>query len=334
VVVDIHTHFVPEVFPAMGDRRGGDRWPQMQQVDARQGQVMISGRNFRTVTDDCWSAERRLEVMEKDGISRQAISPMPELLSYWADAADARDFARYINEGIARLVETEPNRFSGLGMVPLQDPEMAAAELSALRAQGLVGVELGSNIGGRSLGEPRFRPFFVEAAAQGMAIFVHSFHPLGVDRLVGPAILDNYVGFPLEVAFTIASLITGGVLEACPDVRIACSHGGGGFAMLLPRLTHGWQLTDSLRDALPRSPEEYARRLYFDTLVYDARPLRLLLDMFGPERLVVGSDYPFVVREVPPGRALGQLTELPAEDREAIRSKNALRFLGLTSGSD
>jgi len=82
MVVDIHTHFVPETFPPMGDRGGGDRWPQMNRLDVQRGQVMISGRNFRTVTDECWSAERRLQEMDEVGISRQAVSPMPELLTY------------------------------------------------------------------------------------------------------------------------------------------------------------------------------------------------------------------------------------------------------------
>jgi len=331
MTVDVHTHFVPETFPPMGDRPGGDRWPQMQRLDAHTAQVMISGRNFRTVTDECWSVERRLEGMEATGVSREAVSPMPELLSYWAEAAPARDFARQINEGIARLVEQAPDRFSGLGMVPLQDPDLAAAELAAVKALGLVGVEIGSNVEGRPIGDPRFLPFFQEAAAQGLAIFVHSFHPLGRERLVGPGPLENYVGFPLDQAFAVASLITGGVLERCGGARIACSHGGGGLAMVLPRLNHGWSLSEALRQALPRRPEEYARRLYFDTLVYDPRPLRYLLELVGASRLVVGSDYPFDIQEKPPGKALSEVADLAPADREAITTGNALRFLGLTA---
>ncbi len=277
MVVDIHTHFVPEQFPPMGDRPGGDRWPQMHRVDAHTGQVMIAGRNFRTVTDECWSAEVRLAEMDAVGVSRQAVSVMPELLTYWAEPAAARDFGRLLNEGIVELMGQAPDRFSGLGMVPMQDPEMAAAELSQVKALGMVGVEIGSNVAGRSLGDPAYLPFFQEAAALGLAVFVHSFHPLGTERIVGPGGLDNYVGFPLEQAFAVASLITGGVLERCPDVRIACSHGGGGFAMVLPRLTHGWRITPALQQALPRSPDEYARQLYYDTLVYDPRAVRYLL---------------------------------------------------------
>ena len=329
MVVDIHTHFVPEQFPPLGDRAGGDRWPQMHHVDAHTGQVMIAGRNFRTVTDECWSAEVRLAEMDAVGVSRQAVSVMPELLTYWAEPADARDFSRHLNEGIMSLVARAPDRFSGLGMVPLQDPDLAAKELSQVKALGMVGVEVGSNVGGKSLGEPRFLPFFQEAASLGLAVFIHSFHPVGTDRLVGGG-MDNFVGFPLEQAFTVASLISGGVLEQCPNVRIACSHGGGGFAMVLPRLTHGWHITPALRERLPLSPLEYARRLYYDTLVYDPHAVRYLLDLIGAEQLVVGSDYPFAIRERPPGKALGEVADLLAADREAIQTGNALRFLGLT----
>jgi aminocarboxymuconate-semialdehyde decarboxylase len=162
-----------------------------------------------------------------------------------------------------------------------------------------------------------------------MAVFVHSFHPLGTERLVGPGTLDNYIGFPLDQAFAMASLITGGVLERCPNVRIACSHGGGGFAMVLPRLTHGWRITKALQEALPRTPEEYARQLYYDTLVYDPRAVRYLLDLVGADRLCVGSDYPFGIRERPPGKALSEVQNLPAAEREAVQTRNALRFLGL-----
>ena len=331
MVVDIHTHFVPETFPPMSDRPGGDRWPQMNRLDERTGQVTISGRNFRTVNDDCWNPERRLELMEQGGVRRQAVSPMPELLSYWGEPAPALDFARHMNEGILRLVEYAPDRFTGLGMVPLQDPDLAAKELSALKAQGLVGVELGSNILGKSLGDPRFLPFFAEAAAQGMAIFIHSFHPGSLDRLVGPPGLDNFIGFPLEIAFTIGSLITGGTLVHCDNVRIACSHGGGGFAMVLPRLTHGWTTSEALRAVVPLSPMEYARRLYYDTLVYDPRTIQYMIELFGTRQLAVGSDFPFIVQEIPPGKALGQVTTLSPEDRQAITTDNALRFLGLAA---
>jgi aminocarboxymuconate-semialdehyde decarboxylase len=97
-----------------------------------------------------------------------------------------------MNAGIARLVEAAPDRFSGLGMVPLQDPELAARELSEVKALGFAGVEVGSNVNGRPIGDPAFLPFFAEAAALGLAVFVHSFHPLGLDRLVGTGGLDNY----------------------------------------------------------------------------------------------------------------------------------------------
>jgi aminocarboxymuconate-semialdehyde decarboxylase len=160
-------------------------------------------------------------------------------------------------------------------------------------------------------------------------VFVHAFHPLGTERLVGPGTLDNFIGFPLDTAFAAASLITGGVLERYPSVRIACSHGGGGFAMVLPRLNHGWRISDELRAALPRTPEEYARRLYFDTLVYDPRPLRYLMELVGVSQLAVGSDYPFNIREKPAGKVLNELTDLPPADREAMTTGNALRFLGL-----
>src|SRR5262245_22683858 len=146
MIIDLHTHVVPDVFPAVGARRAGAKWPQMDPIDPTRSKVMIAGENFRTVTDQCWSGARRMADMATDGVDVQVIAPMPELLSYWFEPGDARDFGRYVNEYIASLVQAQPGRFVGLGTVPLQDPELAAKELESVRAMGLAGIEIGSNV--------------------------------------------------------------------------------------------------------------------------------------------------------------------------------------------
>jgi aminocarboxymuconate-semialdehyde decarboxylase len=293
--------------------------------------VMISGKIYRTVTDQCWNPFRRLEDMDREGVERQVLSVMPELFNYWADPADSAFFCSYMNESIANMVLHSPNRFIGLGIVPLQDPELAAKELERVKKDyRLAGVEIGTHVRGRPIGDPIFHVFFETAAKLDLAVFVHPLHPIGEDRIVGPPVLNNLIGFPSETAFSIASVITGLVLERFPNLRICFSHGGGSFGLIFPRLIHGWQTIPELREALPQSPEIYAKKLFFDTLVYDHRVLRYLLGIFSIDQFLVGSDYPFLIRETPPGNILDTMGELSKNQRNALRRENALRFLGQT----
>ena len=171
------------------------------------------------------------------------------------------------------MVARAPDKFIGLGGVPMQDPDAAVRELERLMRDGFRGVELGSNINGAALGDPRFESFFAAAEQLGAAVFVHALHPSGKERIVGPAGLMAYIGFPLDTAYSIASLMTGGTLTRHPRLRLAFSHGGGAFASILPRLAKGWTIKPEFAALIGASPYEHARRLYYDTLVYDAPTL-------------------------------------------------------------
>jgi aminocarboxymuconate-semialdehyde decarboxylase len=328
--VDIHTHIVPHSFPAYAGRHANARWPSMAPGhDCHHCNVMIAGKVFRTVTDECWSLSRRLEAMEKSRVARQVLSPMPELLSYWMEAEDAEALGRHVNDTIAGMVADGGGRFAGLGMVPLQDPERAARELERLMKAGFRGVEIGTNVNGVSIGDARFEPFFQAAEELGAAIFVHALHPAGTDRLVGPPAMPALVAFPCETAVTIASLMVGGTLQRHPRLRIAFSHGGGVFALVLPRLMHGWKMMKELKERV-RSPAEQARALYYDTLVYDPKTLAFLIERFGMTQLCLGTDHPFTIQETDPVGTVEALNLSP-KDRDLLLSGNAARFLAEAS---
>ena len=324
--IDIHTHVVPYDFPKYTGASGAAAWPSMAECpQCNHRSVMIDGKVFRTVSHECWDVEQRLRHMEATGIARQVLSPMPELLSYWLSADDALVLCRHVNEVIAEMVARAPHRFAALGCVPLQDPDLAARELESLMSQGVFrGAEIGTNIDGVVIGDPRSEPFFDAAERLGAAIFVHPLKPIGLDRLVGPPGLVQLVAFPGENSVAAASLVTGGVLERHPSLRIALSHGAGGFALTLPRLAAGWeQLGLSHR----RSPMEQARTLFYDTLVYDAPTLGHLITTFGETQLCIGTDHPFVIQDRTPVQRLDAL-HLDENTRELLLSRNALRFLG------
>src|SRR6185437_13220620 len=158
-VIDVHCHIVPAEFPAVPPTCGAEKWLSMQHRANNEAMVMSGGKEFRLIDSRCWDRARRIADMDGEDVGMQAISPMPELLSYWIDAQAALVMARHINQTIAEMVHAAPDRFVGLGMVPLQDPELAAQELSTLRREeGFCGVEIGSNINRKSPGDPFFDP--------------------------------------------------------------------------------------------------------------------------------------------------------------------------------
>lgn len=326
-IIDVHTHVVPEHFPAYLGHVAGAPWPSTVPAHACHRHVMVSGQVYRTVSHQCWSCSVRLSDMDRQGVEHQVLSPMPELLSPWLEPADGRALCRYLNETIAAMVAEAPQRFTGLGAVPLQDVPAAIDELDhLLHVTGLAGVELPGNVNGTPLGDARFKPFFEAAAEWGAAVFVHPLRPSGMDRLVGPAALEQVLAFPGEIGLCGASLVTSGRLAELPSLRVALSHGGGSLAMLLPRLRHAWRTVPPVRGALAADPLDDARRLWVDDLVYDAATLRHLVEVFGADRVMAGTDYPFSIMDTDPAGSI----EAPAFDsatRAALRAGNARRWL-------
>jgi aminocarboxymuconate-semialdehyde decarboxylase len=312
----------------------------MEPIDEDSARLMIAGSNFRTMTRRAWDIETRLRDMDRSGVDAVVISPMPELLSYWFDAGECAEFCRYVNQSLAERVARNSHRLFGLGIVPLQDPGIAIQHLLEVRQLGLRGVEIGSNVLGKSLGDGVFLPFFEAAAELDLAIFVHGMRPTMLDRLApGGHLLDGSVGLWTDTGLTVASIIAGGILDRAPKLRIGFSHGGGTFPFCLPRLENSWSGTwdrlppssqekSGLRQAWSRSPTQYAMSMYYDCLVFDRRAVRFLVDMVGAEHVMLGSDYPFLVHD-PPMTVTTQAALTPSE-WACISSENCLRFMGLT----
>ena len=198
----------------------------------------------------------------------------------------------------------------------------------ALHQLKLAGVEIGTNVNGVPIGDPRFEPFFAAAAKWGAAIFVHPIRPAGVDRLVGPASLQPAVAFPGETGLAAASMISGGTLAKHPSLRIAYSHGGGTFASLLPRFQFAWETFPDLRQSIAIEPRTAARCMYYDSLVYDATTIRHLMKVFGETQVMVGTDYPFSIMDPDPAGRIDAL-ELDDATRDLVCADNARRWLAI-----
>ncbi len=323
-IIDVHSHVVPQRFP--DGPPGNDRWPCMDCTSATQARVMIGGKPFREIDDRSWSVSRRVADMDAAGVTMQALSPMPELLSYWFMPADGLEMARWMNHTIADMVAAAPGRFAGLGTLPMQDPGLAARELSRLRADGFRGVEIGSNINEAVLGDRRFDEFYAEAERLDLSIFVHALHPIGADRLSAFPDLVPFAAFPLDTALSAISLIRAGVPVRYPKLRFGFSHGGGAIVPLVHRLGKGWDVTNGFGGKVPDSPAKYASRFFYDSLVYERGYLRHLASEFAPGQVFGGTDYPYAIME---DDLRGFLNGVQMSDIESLCHGAAKRFLGI-----
>ena len=331
-LIDVHTHVVPKALPTE-PRDGSTPWPTEHcEQCGRIAMVKMGEKNFREIDDRSWDAGRRCEDMDAAGVSAQALSPMPELLSYWLEPGGALELNRHVNHSIGEMVASRPGRFFGLGSIPLQDPELAAREASDLRSKfGLVGVEVGSNVAGSYLGDAKFDPFFAAAQESDLAIFVHSLHPLQAKDLSRHPMLLPFAGFTVDTALCAASLIMEGVLERFPRLKIGFSHGGGVLAPILHRMEFGWNSTEQFGGKLPQSPKAYARRFFYDSLVYDAAYLEHLTTHIAPGQVFLGTDYPYLIQQPDPAGFIAEAAALPGVD-ETIWSDAARRFLETRHG--
>ena len=320
--IDTHTHFVPRQIPAETGRN--PLWPSVEQR-GEAAAVLVDGKVFRVIDSRSWDAARRRDDMALDDVNVQVVSPMPELLSHWFPSADADVICRHINEGIAALCADHPRHFIGIGMVPMQDVSLAVTRIEEFRALGLRGIEIGTHINGVPLGDTRLHEIYAAAEQAGLMLMIHPLHPLGLDRMGGRPELAAVAAFPLETAFAAVSLMTHGVLERFPKLRILLSHGGGVLSWILPRLQHAYALGPPLQKLFAKDPAEIAKAFYYDTILYDRSALQYLADKVGKDRIVVGSDYPFTIKQDRPAQFAEQALPL-AHD---AFSANARRLLGL-----
>ena len=332
--IDIHTHILPENWPDLADRYGYGGFVQLVHHQPGCARMVIDGKVFREVQENCWNPQIRLAECDRLRVDRQVLSTVPVMFSYWARPVDTYDLAQILNDHIAAVVATYPDRFSGLGTVPLQAPELAIREMErCVRELGLCGVEIGSHVNQWNLCDPYLFPFFEAAAELGAAIFVHPWDMLARERM--PKYwLPWLVGMPAETSLAICSMIFGGVFERLPKLKVAFAHGGGSFPMSIGRIEHAFHVRpDLVAVDNPVNPTQYLGRFYLDTLVHQPDVLRFLIGLIGAERLALGSDYPFPLGELEPGKMIRSMPDLSDATRGRLLGGTAQEWLGLPSTS-
>jgi aminocarboxymuconate-semialdehyde decarboxylase len=328
--IDIHAHVVPRSLWNAIDAKAA--WYGFRHEPGEGlGSVVGGGKRTTLPTPKVrYTPEERLKDMDAQGTDVQVLSIHTPFFGYHLDAAEGRALGREVNEEIAGMTRQWPARFSGLATLPVQDVKSAIDELEyAVTRLGLKGAELDTNVNGEQWDEAKYLPFFKAAEQMGAVLF---FHPQPQNNFLAQRVprhgLSNSLGVILDDAIVAAVLICGGVLEACPDLRVCIAHGGGPTCYAMGRLDRGWdRLPQDKRT--PHPPSAYQKRLYYDTVVGSEEALRFLLDRVGADRIVLGSDWPFVGWNPGPGPWVQGLKSLTQDEKDRILWKNLESLLKL-----
>ena len=329
--IDIHAHLVPRsLWQAVDARR---EWYGFRH-EPGDGLGTMLGNGKRTQFNSPkvrFTPEERLKDMDAQGVDVQVVSIHTPFFGYHLDPAQGRQLAREVNDEIAAMTKQWPARFAGLGTLPVQDVKAAIDELErTVTVLGLKGAELDTLVNGENWDEPKFLPLFKAAEAMGAVLFFHPQpqHNFMLQRTTRHG-LFNSLGVIVEDAIVVAILIFGGVLDACPGLRDCIAHGGGPACFAMGRIDRSWHGTPEARRTIPRPPSSYQRRLYYDTVVGSEKALRFLLDEVGADRVVLGSDWPFVPWHPSPVAWVQGLKTLTQDEKDKILWRNLESLLTL-----
>lgn len=333
--IDVHAHYAPAI--VYDTLEAGHEWHGMRmERDARGRQVLIRGTERKARKPRAsWDIVRRIQDMNSIGVDVHVLSAQTWLYGYHLPAEVATATSRDINDDIANATRTYPDRFLGFATLPMQDIPAAIAELERAVGQlGLKGAMIADTVNGRMYDDPEFLPFFQAAERAGALLFFHQLGGSSSVKSCNPRYhLSNTVGNPMDRTMTFASLVFGGVMDACPDLKVCLAHGGGYTCYGVGRMDHGWEVRPEARVHLPNPPSSYLRRFYYDSLTHSEAALRFLIDRVGADRVVLGTDWPADMNADWPVGEILQMASLTAEEKELILSKNLERLLDLPPAS-
>ncbi|HEX9192750.1 MAG TPA: amidohydrolase family protein [Burkholderiales bacterium] len=326
--VDIHCHYLNRDAAAkLAHLNPAQYEPSVKFASALTREVNVKQMQDRA--PKLSTIEVRIADMDRMGIDIQAVCPAPQQTYYWTEPGLGLEVSRMINDRLAQIIATWPDRFVALGTVPLQNVELAVAELErCVKQLDLRGVEINPNVAGRELTDPSLNldRFFAKARELDIVIFMH---PIGFTQ--GERLMDHYlnnlIGNPLDTTVGTSHLIFGGVMERHPGLKIVLPHAGGFLGHYWARMDHGWRARPDCRTIIKKAPTSYLKKFFFDTITFDPQMLRNLIDKFGAAQVLLGTDYPFDMGEEDPVGLINSVSRLSAADKQKIMGETAARLL-------
>jgi aminocarboxymuconate-semialdehyde decarboxylase len=325
--IDIHTHILPEKMPDWSKKFGYGGFVSLEHHKVGCARMMIDDIFFREIMSNCWNPEDRMKEMIGFKSNVQVLSTIPVMFNYHIQATDSLMINQFLNDHISEICQRYPDNFVGLGSLPMQDTDMAIKELErCIKVLGLKGIEIGTNINDLNLSEPQFNAFWEAAQELNACIFVHPWNMMG-QKNMNKYWLPWLVGMPAESSRAICSLIFGGVFEKFPKLRFAFAHGGGSFPFTLGRVDHGFEMRPDLC-AIDNNikPSDYCGHFWVDSLVHSPLAMDYNIQLFGEDKIVVGSDYPFPLGELSPGELVRSM-KFNKEKEQKILVNNAIEWL-------
>ncbi len=330
--IDIHTHILPPELPDFKKIFGYGGFIQLKQCPGCTDVDMVddSGKFFRRIQQNCIQPEARLKEYDHHHVQVQVLSTIPVMFSYGIKAEDGLVVSKLLNDHISDVVKSRPQRFVGLATVPLQDPKLAAKEAErCVQKLGFKGFQIGSHVNDWNLSDPELYPFYEACEALDAPLFVHPWDMRGQDKMQ-KYWLPWLVGMPMETSLAISSMIFGGIFHRFPKLRVAFAHGGGSFPYTVGRIQHGFDSRPDLCAVDNKTPpKDYLGHFYFDSLVHDPKALKYLVELVGADKVCLGTDYPFPLGELVPGKVIEEAFPSDKETQEWLYSKSALNWLGM-----
>jgi aminocarboxymuconate-semialdehyde decarboxylase len=325
-IVDLHSHVIPRrLLDAF--RQAPVAWGARVESQGTAERIVHAQGYAYPLADEFFDPAAKIASMDRRGVDVSIVSPAPPTFYYWADAEVALAAARLVNDGIAEMVGAYPARLRGMATLPLQHPDLAIAELErAVRAHGFRAVEIGTSVEGSALAEPRFRPVLRRCRELELLVFAHPYF-VGAKGGMESYYLTNLLGNPWDTTLMAANLMLSGALDDLAGIKIALAHGGGFLPYQIGRLEHGYQVRPETGAHARSRPLELLRRFYYDSIVFNPRALRYLVELVGSDRVALGTDSPFDMGENDPIAQI-DTAGLEPREREDVVGRTALRLLG------
>jgi len=325
--IDIHAHFYPESYLKLIVEEGAEFGVSCSYDDPDGPVLDAGGVKSPPLERRYYDLEDRVASMDEQGVNVHALS-LTQPMVCWASADLSRRLSEAYNDACVEAHEAHPERFLGLAILPMQEPEMAVAEFERVKSlPGIRGVYMATRVLDKELSDPSFFPVYEAIEDLGLTIFLHPIKVVDPSRLK-QFYLTNFIGNPTESAIAASHLIFGEVLDRFPKLTFCLPHAGGTFPWLIGRITHGWGVREECQH-LKTPPVDYLRRFYYDTITHAQPALEYLINLVGPDRVVLGSDFCFDMSYDRPVEIVTEHAGLSEDDQALILSGNAKRLLGM-----